>query len=246
MPKSIFITGGTSGIGLATARKYKSEGYRVGVCGRNQEVLDSLKDEFQVYKVDVVNLADVKKAIEDFATDGLDIVIANAEIGYSNKKDTPDFDMARKIMDINVTGVFNTFEVATEIFLKQRSGHLVGVASLAGLNGLPGVPAYSGSKAAVIKICESLNIDLRKFGINVTCINPGFIDTPLTQKNKHPMPFLATADDMANAIFNGVKKKKANVYYPRLFSGVVLTLSFLPRILYRYIISGGKYNYTKY
>jgi short-subunit dehydrogenase len=141
--------------------------------------------------------------------------------------------------------VLNTFEIATKIFLKNGSGHLVATASVAGFNGLPGVPAYSGSKAAIIKICESLRLDLKQSNINVTCISPGFIDTPLTQKNPHSMPFLTSSDDMAKKIYEGVEKKRRNILYPRVFARVVLILSFLPRCLYDKVISKKSLNYSK-
>lgn len=246
MMKSIFITGGTSGIGLATAYKFRKEGYRVGVCGRNRDTLSRLSTEFEVFEVDVKNLEEITSAIKKFSNKGLDIVFANAGIGYDKKSTIPNFTKSREIIDINVNGVLNTFEFATEFFLKQGRGHLVATGSIAGLNGLPGVPAYSGSKAAIIKICESLSIDLKSHGISVTCINPGFIDTPLTRRNDHPMPFLVKVDKMADVIFDSIVKKKSLLYYPYLFSAFVILLSFLPRTVYRKIISTKALNYTRY
>lgn len=243
--KSIFITGGNSGIGLATARKYKAEGYRVGICGRNEETLNPLKGEFEVYKVDVTNLDEVRAAINEFAQGGLDILFANAGIGYANKTQRPDFQMSKKIFDINVNGTLNAFDVATQIFYKQGYGHLVATASIAGLNGLPGVSAYSGSKSAIIKMCESFRMDLKQFNINVTCVSPGFIDTPLTQKNPHPMPFLMNVDEAATEIYYGVARNKDNLYFPKMFSTIVRLLGLLPRPIYRRIMNSKKFNYSK-
>ncbi len=245
MPKSIFITGGTSGIGLAVAKLYKSRGFRVGICGRNKEVLSQYAGEFEVFEVEVTNLSQVELAIETFAKGGLDIVYANAGVGYEHKSRLPDFKRAREIIDININGVLNTFEVATKIFLENGSGALVATASVAGFNGLPGVPAYSGSKAAIIKICESLRLDLRSRNIAVTCVCPGFIDTPLTQKNPHSMPFLTSPESMAIKIYEGVEKKKRNILYPTLFARVVLLLSFMPRALYDKIITKRSLDYSK-
>ena len=244
-PKSIFITGGTSGIGLTCAKIFKQEGYRVGVCGRNEEVLDSLSKEFKTYKVDVTDLVQISNAIKDFSRDGLDVVYANAGIGYEHKTKKPNFEKAREIIDVNINGTLNTFEAALEYFEQQGFGHLVATGSVAGLNGLPGVCAYSGSKSAIIKICESLRIDLEDQNIHITCINPGFIDTPLTQKNPHSMPFLTSAEDLAKEIFKGVEKKKDTIYFPRLFSSLVLILSLLPRKIYKKIIKTKSLNYSK-
>jgi short-subunit dehydrogenase len=243
--KSIFISGGNSGIGLATAKKYKAEGYRVGICGRNTTTLDPLKDEFQVYQLDVANFDEVKKAVNDFAKDGLDIMFANAGVGYAHKSQKPDFNQSRKIFDININGVLNMFDVATQIFYTQGHGHLAATASIAGLNGLPGVSAYSGSKAAIIRMCESLKIDLKQFNINVTCVCPGFIDTPLTQKNSHSMPFLMNVDEAAVEIYYGIARNKDNIYFPKMFSSIVRLLGLLPRSIYRMIISSKKFNYSK-
>jgi short-subunit dehydrogenase len=137
------------------------------------------------------------------------------------------------------------FDVATEIFYKQGYGHLVATASIAGLNGLPGVSAYSGSKSAIIKMCESLRIDLKQFNINVTCVCPGFIDTPLTQKNAHSMPFLMNVDEAAVEIFYGIARNKDNIYFPKMFSSIVRVLGLLPRSIYRLIMSSKKFNYSK-
>jgi short-subunit dehydrogenase len=243
--KSIFISGGNSGIGLATAKKYKAEGYRVGICGRNEATLDPLKEEFEVFKVDVTDLEQVKKAVNEFSSNGLDIMFANAGVGYAHKAQRPDFNQARQIFDININGVLNMFEVATEIFYKQGHGHLAATASIAGLNGLPGVSAYSGSKSAIIRVCESLRIDLKQFNINVSCVCPGFIDTPLTQKNAHSMPFLMNVDEAAVEIYYGIARNKDNIYFPKMFSGIVRVLGLLPRSIYRMIISSDKFNYSK-
>jgi short-subunit dehydrogenase len=245
MARSIFITGGTSGIGLACAREFKAKGYRVGICGRNQDILTSLENEFETYKVDVRNLSEIKSAVSEFSSAGLDVIFANAGIGYEHKTKDPNFTRAREIIDINVNGTLNTFEAALKYFYKQKRGHLVATASVAGLNGLPGVPAYSGSKSAIIKICESLRLDLKERNIDVTCINPGFIDTPLTQKNPHSMPFLTSSSEIAKAIFKGVDKGKETIYFPRFFSYIVLFLSILPRKLYAKIITMKSLNYSK-
>lgn len=243
--RSIFITGGSSGIGLYVAKKYLEEGYRVGICGRSDEKLSQVGKNIKTYRVDVRSFEEVKYAIEDFAKEGLDIVIANAGKSYTNKSRIPDFKIAREIIDINLNGVINVFEVATEIFLRQGHGHLVATSSVAGLNGLPGVSAYSASKSAVLKLCESLRIDLKENNIKVSCICPGFVDTPLTQVNPHPMPFMISPEFAATEIFYGIAKNKGVIYFPFFFSLLVRILSILPRALYSRIMSIPAINYSK-
>jgi len=243
---SIFITGGSTGIGLATAKKYKSEGYRVGICGRSAEKLAELKKDFEVFQVDVRYKEEVHQAITEFAKNGLDIVIANAGRSYANKSRIPDFNIAREIVEINLIGVLNTFEIATKIFLAQGYGHLVATSSVAGLNGLPGVSAYSASKSAVMKLCESLRLDLKQENIKVSCICPGFVDTPLTQVNPHPMPFMVSPEFAATEIFYGIAKNKGIIYFPFFFSLIVRLLSVLPRPLYSKIMSIKSFNYSRH
>ncbi len=248
MNKSILITGGSSGIGLATAIKFRKEGWRVGICARSSEVLAKLEHRygFEVYTLDVRDKVACDKAVRDFhKKGGLDIVFANAGRSYVHKARIPDFDVAREVIDINLMGVINVFEPATELFLKQKSGHLAATASVAGLNGLPGVSAYSGSKSAVIKICESLALDLKEDGIAATSVIPGFVDTPLTQVNPHPMPFMIKADLAGEKIYNGLIKRKIRISFPFFFSSVVRLLSILPRPLYAFIMGIKIFNYSK-
>lgn len=243
---SVFITGGSSGLGLELAKLYKSKGYRVGICARRESVLNKLSKEngLETYVVDVSNRDQVFEAITDFSKNGLDIVIANAGKSYENKTRLPNFQTARELIDINLIGVLNTFEAALEKMIKQKSGHLVAISSIAALNGLPGVSAYSATKAAVGKICESFSLDLKNENINVTCVYPGFIDTPLTQKNPHPMPSMIGVEEAAKKVYQGVKRKKLRVFFPFKFTLMVRILSVLPRRVYLKIMSMERFNYS--
>ncbi|MFL5784532.1 MAG: SDR family NAD(P)-dependent oxidoreductase, partial [Bacteriovoracaceae bacterium] len=232
--KSVFITGGTTGIGSELAKIYVEKGWKVGVCGRDkQKFIESFthqRDSIQFYEVDVSNRDEVKKAIKDFSSSiGLDLLIANAGIGYKFKTKVPDFEFSYKMVHINLLGVMYSFEAALDVMIPRSKGQLVAVASIAGYNGLPGVSAYSATKAAVQKYCESLHLDMRQFGINVTTINPGFVDTPLTKSNHHPMPFLMDSPKAAKLIFRAIEKKKMTYHFPFLFAGMVRLLGILPR-----------------
>lgn len=236
---NIFITGGTTGIGLSLAKYYLQNGHRVGICGRNKEkfhqAFSQCPPKLFFYEVDVVEREKLAHAMKEFAQHGLDLVIANAGIASSDKKSIPDFERARKIIDINIHGVLNTFEPAMEIMMKKdgpERGHLVAVSSVAGMAGLPGTGAYCASKAAVLKFCETLSIDLISQGIHVTTIAPGFVDTPLTQKNHHPMPFLVTAEKAAVLISKAIQKKKVLYIFPQRMKFIITILYHLPRCLY--------------
>lgn len=245
---NIFITGGTTGIGLALAKLYLEEGHRVGICARNMSKFPTeIKNKYKLlscYEVDVTNREELHRAITDFAPVELDIVYANAGRSVGKKSKTPQFSVANEIIDINVKGVLNTFEVALDIMLPRKKGHLVATASVAGFMGLPGAGAYSASKAAVLKLCESYSLDLKRRGIDVTAIAPGFIDTPLTQKNNHKMPFLMSSEKAAKLIRRAVEKKKVLYIFPFRMKIVVSILDKMPRSLYRMIMGLKMFNYS--
>lgn len=245
---NIFITGGTTGIGLALAKLYLEEGHRVGICARNLEKFPvEIKNKYKLlkcYEVNVVDREELRAAIFDFANGELDIIVANAGRSVGAKSKTPKFSVANDIIDINVKGVLNTFEFALELMLPKKKGHLVATASVAGFMGLPGAGAYSASKAAVLKLCESYSIDLRPFGINVTAIAPGFIDTPLTQQNNHRMPFLMSSEKAAKLIKRALEKKKVLYVFPFRMRIVVAILEKMPRSWYRCSMGLKMLNYS--
>jgi short-subunit dehydrogenase len=245
---NIFITGGTTGIGLSLAKLYLEEGHRVGVCGRHIDKFPSeIKNKYKLlkcYEVNVVNREELRAAMGDFADGQLDIVIANAGRSVGAKSKTPQFSVANDIVDINVKGVLNAFEFALELMVPQKKGHLVATASVAGFMGLPGAGAYSASKAAVLKLCESYSIDFKRLGIDVSAIAPGFIDTPLTQQNNHKMPFLMSSDKAAKLIKKAINKKKVLYVFPFRMKIIVTLLDKMPRSWYRALMGLKMFNYS--
>lgn len=245
----VFITGGTTGIGLAIARKYLDQGHIVGVCGRDPSKLDqSVKDQYanlKVYKVNVTDREELIKAVADFSDGELDLMLANAGRSVGSKTKEPDFEASRSVIEINVLGVLNTFEAALKVMLPNKKGHLAAIASVAGMVGLPGASSYSASKAAVLKLCESYSLDLRQFGIDVSCIAPGFIDTPLTKKNDHNMPWLMDVDVAADKIINAISKKKELFIFPWQMKTMIYFLDRMPRGMYRMIMRLPMVNYSK-
>lgn len=246
---NVFITGSTTGIGFHLALHYLQGGHRVGISGRN---LSKLPDGFMnqypqavCYEVDVTDQQKMKESIEDFIQGGLDIVIANAGISDGRKAKKPDFTRSRQIMNTNVMGLINTFEPALEQFYSQGHGQLVAMASVAGFIGLSGSGAYCGSKAAVLKMCESLSLDLAKENIHVTAICPGFIDTPLTRQNKHSMPFLMPVEQAVIKIEKAINAKRALYMFPLPMAFVVTFLNKIPRKLYRFLMGLSLFQYSK-
>ena len=241
----IFITGATSGIGLELAKLYVERGDIVALSGRDtSKVPDDLKNHknIKIYQCDVNDRQKMIDVIDDFyffpdqKKTGLDIVYANAGIAIANKSDIADFDLGRKIIETNVLGVVNTFEAALKKMIPQGGGHLVATSSVAGFAGLPGAAFYSSSKAAVNILCESFSVDLKKYGINVTTICPGFIDTPLTEKNNHPMPFLISVKKASKKILQAVDRKKTLYLFPFPMKVAIIFLNKMPRFLYRFLV----------
>ena len=247
MPLNIFITGGSSGIGLALAEVYIKAGHNVGICGRDAQKFEAFKEfkNVKCYQADVVDREEIISAINQFNSDfGLDIIIASAGLSFEKKTQIPNFEVSRKIIDVNLNGVLNTFEGALDIMLKKKSGHLVAISSVSALCGFPGVSAYSAAKSAVAKLCEGYGLDLAEFGIDVTCIAPGFVDTPLTRKNHHSMPFIMDADKAAKLIIRAIEKKKPYYIFPWFFGRVLTFLSIIPRPLYRFLMKFYNFNYS--
>lgn len=248
MPLAVFITGGTSGIGLELTKLYLKRGATVGVCARDESKFRALSTFSKAFffQADVVNSLEIKNAVDRFSKEhGLDIIIASAGLSFSKKTQVPNFEISRKIIDVNITGVLNTFEPALNFMLKQQHGQLVAISSVAGFCGFPGVSAYSASKSAVMKLCEGYQADLENLGISTTCIAPGFVDTPLTQKNHHKMPFLISSEKAGKLIIKAIDKKKRFYSFPWHFAGFLRLLSLLPRDLYLFIIKRIPFEYAK-
>ena len=248
--RSVFITGGTTGIGMELAKLYLSQGWKVGVCGRDrkkfEENFTAHRDNISFYGVDVSERTELKAAIADFSKSiGLDLLIANAGIGYKFKTKLPDFEYSYKIVHINLLGVMYSFEAALEVMIPSGKGQLVAMSSIAGYNGLPGVSAYSATKAAVQKYAESLHLDLKPFNITVTTICPGFVVTPLTESNHHSMPFIMKAPKAAALIARAIEKKKMIYAFPFIFASIVRMISMLPRTWFRFIMTKKIFNYSK-
>lgn len=235
-PLRIFITGASSGLGLGLAKRYLAGGHVVGGCGA-----DAVNDfeghaRLDYQQADVCDRQAMNFLISDFAkrNHGLDILIAFAGINHP-KSAIPDWDRAHAVMQVNLTGLMHALEPAINIMNQQGSGQLVGIGSLSGLVGLPGMASYGASKAATIALLESLDVDLRPKGIAVTTVTPGFIDTPLTRSNPHRMPFLMREQDAVEIIYKAINAKKRYVSFPQPLAGLVETMRRLPRGVYRWI-----------
>jgi short-subunit dehydrogenase len=243
-PRTVFITGASSGIGVALARHYARQGATVGLVARRREVLETLSRELGtaiVLPADVRDGEAMTAAARDFiARAGVpDLVIANAgvSVGMITGGKPEDISVFREVMDINVLGAVHTFQPFVAAMRDRGNGTLVGVASVAGFRGLPGSAAYSASKAALISYLESLRVELHGSGVQVTTICPGYIATPMTKQNPYRMPFILEADDFAASMARTVAagKRFAVIPWPMAIVGSVLRV--LPDWLYDWLFA---------
>ena len=238
--KHIFITGGTSGIGLSLAEAYLKEGHHVGICGRDlSKIPEYMKDQYpfmHAYELDITDRNKVNEIIINFSKGRLDLVIANAGIASFKGNEIPDFDNVFGVINPNVLGVMSTIEASLKVMLPNHHGHIVVMSSVAGEIGLPRVGQYSASKAAVTKYCEALAIDLKKYNITISTILPGFIDTPLTKVNTHYMPFLMSSEKATRLIKKSIDNKKIRYVFPLRMKCLVYVLSIMPRGMYRQLM----------
>ncbi len=247
----IFITGASSGIGeaLATeyAKRYKNKNAIIGLVARRSEYLQKLQTKLQetyqvkcvIYPVDVRDSAALASAAESFMQQHgtPNIVIANAGVSRGTLTEhIEDIAAFQAIMDINVMGLVHTFQpfiaAMRRAGAKGENAQLVGVASVAGIRGLPGAGAYSASKAAAISYLESLRVEMTQHNIAVTTIAPGYIRTPMTAVNQYKMPFLMDADVFAHKFANAVENKRRFCVIPWQMGWVARFMRLIPPFLW--------------
>lgn len=246
-PRRVFITGASSGIGAALARHYAAAGAQLGLAARRADCLDALAASLPVacavYPLDVCDAPALAAAATDFiARFGVpDIVIANAGVSAGTlTQHGEDLAAFRRIIDCNVYGMAATFSPFITPMLAAGASRrrLVGIASVAGIRGLPGAGAYSASKAAAISYLESLRLEMRPHRLPVVCIAPGYVATPMTAVNPYPMPFIISADAAARRFAAAIERGASYrvIPWPMAIVGKILRL--LPNWLYDRLFVG--------
>lgn len=222
-PTRIVITGVTSGIGEELAKQYAAAGVTLGLTGRRADRLEAVAAACRArgatvhaYAVDVVNRPAMKELAADFLgkAGGVDLVIANAGLGQPDAFDRGEVDAAAALVDVNVTGVVTTLGPFIPAMLAQGRGHLVAVASIAGFRALPKSVVYSATKAAVQVLMDGLDLDYGHRGISVTTINPGFVESEMTAKNRFKMPFILTTPEAVAKIKRAIARRKRVYTFP--------------------------------
>jgi short-subunit dehydrogenase len=244
--KVVFITGASSGIGRALAVELGKRGARLGLTARRAEELLKVAEEVgraggeaMALPADVRDPAALEQAAERVRErwGRIDVLVANAGMSSTTAGTKLNAGEAGDVITVNVLGVVNSVAAVLPAMLERGGGHLVAISSLASYRGMPKSGAYSGSKAAVSTFFESLRIDLRKSGVDVTVIHPGFIRTPLTANRKKKLPFLLEVDDAACRIIRAVERRARTYAFPWQLASLVRVLKHLPGRLYDRIAS---------
>jgi NAD(P)-dependent dehydrogenase (short-subunit alcohol dehydrogenase family) len=238
----VFVTGASSGLGEAIALEYarRAPGAVIGLVARRRDALEALAGRLVgvtavPYALDVTDRAALHAAGRDFVAryGAPDVVIANAGINGPTLTGTPgDDESFERILRTNVVGVFDTFAPFVESMRARRSGTLVGIASVAGIRGMPSLGGYCASKAATIAYLESLRLELRPSGLRVVTIAPGYIRTPMTARNRYPMPFLMEADAFAARAADAIERGRSFAVIPWQMGWVARLLRVLPDPLF--------------
>lgn len=249
--KRIFLTGASSGIGEALARAFAGKGAVIGLLARRGELLDRLKNDCErlggtarVFAVDVTDGDAVQKAVDEFLHEfeHIDVAIANAGIGGNNAEARDLNPLAvKKVIDINLLGAVNTVHAVLPGMKRRNSGHIVAISSLAGFRGLPKSAAYSASKAGMTAFFESVRLDVKHSGIDVTIIQPGFIKTPLTAGRGAKMPFLMDLEDAVPLFVRAIERRKKFAAFPWQLATIVRAGKIMPAWLYDRIAGKARY-----
>ena len=237
----VWITGASSGLGRALALLMAKRGHRVAISARKAESLDEavkegekLRGTLYAVPLDVTDEAQVRAAVEAMEKDHGEIALAVLNAGTHIPLDVEDFNTEafRKLIDVNVMGVVNCLAPVIERMRERKRGHIAVVASVAGYCGLPSASAYGLTKAGLINMCEALRPELALDGIQLQLVNPGFVRTPLTDKNDFNMPFLMEVDDAAAAFYDGLQSDRFEIVFPRRMACTMASLRSLPYRLF--------------
>ena len=245
MSKKIWITGASTGIGKALALKFAEEGWQVAASARRENLLQDLNrsnPNVHAFPSDVTDEIKAKsifqEIIKKFQT--LDICVFCTGIHDPESEKKLNAEMIRKIMETNFFGTINCIMAVNSYFREKKNGHISIVSSVAGYRGLPAASGYCASKAALTSLAESLYFDFKRYNVRISLVSPGFIKTPLTDKNKFPMPMIKTPEYAAEKMFIGLTKKNTfEIHFPKTFTMLVKLLKIMPNWLFLWLIGKG-------
>lgn len=238
----IFIAGGSSGIGLALAKKYLSLNNEVAICGRDLRKLNQLSEikDLKIYQVDIYNKDEYYNAVLDFSGGNLDLLISVAGIYTNDARKKLSSEETSAMLKTNIVGTLNSFEIGRELMLRKEAGHIVAISSVAGLINYSMATVYSKTKKTVIDIADSYREGLKNFNIKVTTIIPGYINTEkLRDLNNGKIDkklFIISEDEATDLIIDAISKNKEEYIFPFKMKILIKFLSLLPKGLLNIIL----------
>ena len=236
--KTIWITGGSTGIGKALAIKFASKGWDVAVSARRIELLNELSNSYEnisVFPLDVTDKQKCKEVFNEIKNKYEDIDICFFSTGTWDPKKEKNIDIERMedVFKVNFFGTVNTIKAVEQYFRDKKRGIITIVSSIAGYRGLPNSTGYGPSKSALNNLAESLYFDFKRFNVRICLVSPGFIKTPMTDKNDFKMPFLKTPEYAADKIYDGlVNKNVFEIHFPKSLTLILKIFSYLPSKVY--------------
>ena len=236
--KTIWITGGSTGIGKALAIKFANEGWNVAISARREQLLEEISNKYEnisSFPLDVTNKSNCKEVFNQIINKFQNIDICFFSTGTWDPKKEKDIDVEQieNVFKVNFFGTLNSIKAVEEYFKNKKSGTITIVSSIAGYRGLPNSTGYGPSKSALNNLAESLYFDFGRSNVRVFLVSPGFIKTPMTDKNDFKMPFLKTPEYAAEKIYDGlVNKNSFEIHFPKSLTMILKILSFLPNKIY--------------
>ena len=243
--KKIWITGASSGIGKALSIKFANEGWEVAASARRENLLKDLNknnSNIHSFPLDIRDEQNTKKVFKTIIEKmhSIDICVFCTGIHDPESEKKLNNEKIREIMETNFFGTLNCIIAVNEYYRERKSGHISIVSSVAGYRGLPAASGYCASKSALTSLAESLYFDFKRHNIRVSLVSPGFIKTPMTDKNKFSMPMIKSAEYAAEKMFTGLTKKNSfEIHFPFAFTIMMKLLKIMPNWLYFLLVKKG-------
>lgn len=240
--RTVWIIGASSGIGEALARELSDRGARLLLSARSEDTLRALAHALpqaaDVLPFDVADLKATKQAADNawHRAARIDAVVVLAAIYKPMHVNDFDMDFVHKLITVNLIGTFNVVHAVLPPLKKQGGGQLALTGSIAGYRGLPEGQPYSATKAGITNLAETLKLETRNENIDVRLISPGFVKTPMTDKNDFAMPAIITPEKAAQAIANGLRGSSYEIHFPKRFTYALKFLRILPNRLYFWLM----------
>ena len=243
--KVIWITGASSGIGRSLALKFANEGWVVAASARREDLLkelNSVNQNIHSFPLDVTNIDQCKTVFKSIIEKFKDVEISVFGTGIHDPRSEKSFNLEkiREITEVNYFGTLNCINAVYDYYKNKKSGQISIVSSVAGYRGLPAAGAYCASKSALSSFAESLYFEMKRRNVRVSLVCPGFIKTPMTDKNDFPMPMIKSPEFAADQMYTGlIKKTGLEIHFPKAFTFLMKFLKILPSSIYFKIVEKG-------